>query len=116
MTGYGEGVYRRPSDGRLLRVETRTEADIARHGWEPVCPESGEPLEPAPTPEDAAQVAETWRRLFGLLRDPELEKVALLKLEGHSLEDIAARLGCQPRSVQRQLRLIRHTWQRDGAL
>jgi hypothetical protein len=25
-----------------------------------------------PTPEYAAQVAETWRRLFGLLRDPEL--------------------------------------------
>jgi dTDP-L-rhamnose 4-epimerase len=57
MTGYGEGVYRRPSDGRLLRVETRTEADIARHGWEPVCPETGEPLEPAPTPEDSALLA-----------------------------------------------------------
>ena len=57
MTGYGEGVYRRPSDGRLLRVETRTEADIARHGWEPVCPETGEPLEPAPTPEDSVLLA-----------------------------------------------------------
>src|SRR4029077_10528223 len=43
-----------PSDGRLLRVETRTEEDIARHGWEPVCPDTGEPPGPAPTPEDSA--------------------------------------------------------------
>jgi dTDP-L-rhamnose 4-epimerase len=57
MTGYGEGVYRRPSDGRLLRVGIRTEDDIARHGWEPVCPETGEVLEPAPTPEDSTLLA-----------------------------------------------------------
>jgi DNA-directed RNA polymerase specialized sigma24 family protein len=68
-----------------------------------------------PTPEYAAQVAETWRRLFGLLRDPELEQVALLKMEGHSLGEIAARLGCVPRTVQRQLKLIRHIWEREGA-
>ena len=65
MTGYGEGVYRRPSDGRLLRVETRTEADIARHGWEPVCPETGEPLEPAPTPEDSVLLA---RNVYALTK------------------------------------------------
>ena len=51
MTGYGEGLYRRPSDGRLLRVGLRTEEDIERHGWEPVCPETREPLLPHPTPE-----------------------------------------------------------------
>jgi hypothetical protein len=38
---------------------------------------------PDPTPEYVAQVAETWRELFGQLRDPELEKVALLKMEGY---------------------------------
>jgi dTDP-L-rhamnose 4-epimerase len=65
MTGYGEGVYRRPSDGRLLRVETRTEEDIARHGWEPVCPDTGEPLEPAPTPEDSALLA---RNVYALTK------------------------------------------------
>src|SRR5262249_1442273 len=57
MTGYGEGLSRRPSDGRLLRVGIRTEDDIVRHGWEPTCPETGEPLEPVPTPEDAALLA-----------------------------------------------------------
>lgn len=54
MTQYGEGMYRRPSSGALLRVSVRTEHDIERYGWEPVAPDDGEVLEPAPTPEDAA--------------------------------------------------------------
>jgi len=57
MTGYGEGLYRRPSDGRTLRVDVRSEDDIARHGWEPVDPATGEVLESVPTPEDSALLA-----------------------------------------------------------
>jgi DNA-directed RNA polymerase specialized sigma24 family protein len=80
---------------------------------------AGSPLtrmaSPEPTPEFAATMAETWRRLFGLLRDPELEQVALLKMDGYSLEEIAARLGCVPRTVRRRLQLIRHIWEREGS-
>jgi dTDP-L-rhamnose 4-epimerase len=54
MTGYGEGLYRRPSNGSLLRVAARSEMDVQLHGWEPVCPQTGEALVSAPTPEDAA--------------------------------------------------------------
>jgi dTDP-L-rhamnose 4-epimerase len=57
MTGYGEGVYRRPSDGSLLRIGVRSQSDVDRYGWEPVCPQTGEVLEPVPTPEDAALLA-----------------------------------------------------------
>ncbi|MGH7265250.1 MAG: NAD-dependent epimerase/dehydratase family protein [Candidatus Rokuibacteriota bacterium] len=57
MTAYGEGVYRRPSDGRLVRARARDEAEIQRSGWEPSCPETGESLLPAPTPEDADLLA-----------------------------------------------------------
>lgn len=57
MTSYGEGLYRRPSDGRLLRVNIRTEDDVKAHGWEPVCPDTGEVLEVVPTPEDSAVLA-----------------------------------------------------------
>lgn len=53
MTQYGEGMYRRPSNGALLRVPVRTEQDIERYGWEPAASDDGEVLEPAPTPEDA---------------------------------------------------------------
>jgi len=65
MTGYGEGVYRRPSDGRLLRVDIRREEQIRRDGWEPVCPDTGERLTPAPTPEDAALLA---RNVYALTK------------------------------------------------
>jgi len=47
MTCYGEGLYRRPSDGALLRVSIRDEEQILAHGWEPVCPNTLETLEPA---------------------------------------------------------------------
>jgi dTDP-L-rhamnose 4-epimerase len=52
-TEYGEGLYRRRSDGRLLRVPVRTEEGVRRCGWEPVCPATGETLEPVPIPESA---------------------------------------------------------------
>ena len=57
MTGYGEGVYRRPSDGARMRVRIRTQEDIEKHGWEPACPETGETLVPYPSDEDAALTA-----------------------------------------------------------
>jgi dTDP-L-rhamnose 4-epimerase len=57
MTGYGEGAYRVRPDAPLVRVDIRSEADIQQHGWEPVHPESGEPLTPAPTPESADRMA-----------------------------------------------------------
>ena len=65
MTGYGEGLYRRRSDGRVLRVDIRSEEDITRRGWEPVCPETGAPLEAVPTPEDAALLA---RNVYALTK------------------------------------------------
>jgi len=65
MTGYGEGLYRRPSDGRLLRVGIRSEEDIVRHGWEPACPDTGELLEAMPTPEDAGLLA---RNVYALTK------------------------------------------------
>ncbi len=58
MTGYGEGLYQRISDGRVLRVRIRTAEAIRQLGWEPVCPETGELLEAVPTPEDAALLAQ----------------------------------------------------------
>jgi dTDP-L-rhamnose 4-epimerase len=64
MTAYGEGVYRRPAGG-LLRVGIRTSDQVERWGWEPVCPETGERLEPAPTAEDAALLA---RNVYGLTK------------------------------------------------
>jgi DNA-directed RNA polymerase specialized sigma24 family protein len=66
-----------------------------------------------PTPEMTAQVAEECRRLLGLLDDDELRRVALRKMEGYTVEEIAAELGCVPRTVKRRLQLIRRIWQEE---
>jgi DNA-directed RNA polymerase specialized sigma24 family protein len=63
-----------------------------------------------PTPEFAAEVAEECRRLLRLLGDPVLEAVAVRRMEGDRVEEIAAHLGCAPRSVKRKLALIRDLW------
>jgi DNA-directed RNA polymerase specialized sigma24 family protein len=68
-----------------------------------------------PTPELAAEVAEECRRLLGCLGDRELEAVALWRMEGYSVEEIAQRLGYAPRSVKRKFRLIRTLWEKEAA-
>ena len=67
----------------------------------------------APTPEFAAQFADECRRMLGRLEDTELQAVALWKMEGYTNEEIAARLGCVPRTVERKLRLIRDLWESE---
>jgi DNA-directed RNA polymerase specialized sigma24 family protein len=67
-----------------------------------------------PTPEFAAQVAEELARLLENLEDTELRSVAVWKMEGHDNNDIAAKLGCVTRTVERKLRLIRNIWARQG--
>ncbi len=66
-----------------------------------------------PTPEFAAMVAEEFeRRLLGM-GDDTLRRIALLKLEGYTNEEIGAQLGCVVRTVERKLDVIRKTWQRE---
>jgi DNA-directed RNA polymerase specialized sigma24 family protein len=66
-----------------------------------------------PGPELAAQAAEELRRLLAALGDDELRRAALLKMEGHSVEEIAAAVGRVPRTVKRWLRLVRDTWEQE---
>jgi RNA polymerase sigma factor (sigma-70 family) len=63
-----------------------------------------------PTPDFAAQVAEECRRLLDSLDDAELRLIAVSRMEGYSTEEIAARLGCAPRTVERKLQRIRGLW------
>jgi DNA-directed RNA polymerase specialized sigma24 family protein len=63
-----------------------------------------------PTPEFAAQTAEEYCRLLGLLGDAELRSIAVLKMEGYSNAEIASRVGCAVPTIERRLRLIRKTW------
>ena len=68
-----------------------------------------------PTPAFAAQVDEECRRLLARLGDSELEAVAVWRMEGFGVDEIAAKLGCAPRSIKRKLALIRTIWEREAA-
>jgi DNA-directed RNA polymerase specialized sigma24 family protein len=70
---------------------------------------------PAPEPEFAVAMAEQCHRLIDGLGDETLRRVALLKLESYTTDEIAARLGCAPRTVANKLKLIRLRWERKGA-
>jgi DNA-directed RNA polymerase specialized sigma24 family protein len=52
-------------------------------------------------------------RELGNLGDRELQSVALLRMEGCSVEEVAAKLGRAPRSVKRKLALIRTVWEKE---
>jgi DNA-directed RNA polymerase specialized sigma24 family protein len=68
-----------------------------------------------PDPGLAAEMAEECDRLLAALGDPDLKKVALLRMDGHSVEEVAAAVGCALRSVKRKLHLIRSIWAREAS-
>jgi len=63
-----------------------------------------------PTPAFAVEVTEQFERLMDSLNDDVLRRIALLKLEGYSNEEIADALQCGLRTVERRLRVIRTLW------
>ena len=67
-----------------------------------------------PSPEEAAELAEGYRRLLGLLDDERLRQIAHWKLEGYSNAEIADKLGRSVFTVEKKLQLIRATWARRG--
>jgi RNA polymerase sigma factor (sigma-70 family) len=72
-------------------------------------------LSQEPTPEFAAEAADECHRLLSLLGDLELESVALLRMEGYTVEEIAQKLGVAMRSIHRKLRTIRGRWEKEIA-
>jgi RNA polymerase sigma factor (sigma-70 family) len=99
---------------RLLAVMAiRKAIDVQRRGGAREL--SGEPnlerlLSDEPPPELAAEMADQYQLLLGRLDDAELRSIALWKVEGHTNEEIAERLGCVERTVERKLRRIRILW------
>ena len=69
-----------------------------------------------PTPEFAAEMSDQLERLLAKLDstgDPDLRRIALLKLEGYRTGEIAERIGCVARTVERKSRLIAQLWGKD---
>lgn len=63
-----------------------------------------------PTAEFVVLMAEACEQLLDRLDDPILRRVAVWRMEGYSIEEIADKLQCVPRTVGRKLNLIRRKW------
>lgn len=70
----------------------------------------GEFAKADPSPESVARLNEQLAELFAGLPDDTLREVARLRLEGHSVEEIAKELTCTKRTVIRKLNRIREKW------
>jgi DNA-directed RNA polymerase specialized sigma24 family protein len=72
-----------------------------------------EALSHEPSPAVAAEMAETCRWLLHRLDDDELRSVAVWKMEGWSVAEMAEHLGYSPRTIKRMSQLIRKVWEQE---
>jgi DNA-directed RNA polymerase specialized sigma24 family protein len=66
----------------------------------------------APSPAFAAMMAEELRCLLEFLDDGDFRAIALGKMEGYSNDELAERLDCSVRTIERRLGLIREKLKR----
>jgi RNA polymerase sigma factor (sigma-70 family) len=102
---------------RESRQPTAARGATAAAGDTDALRQRGTPMELSarePTPEFAVQVAEEYARLLGSLEEGPFRQLAALKMEGFTNEEIAARLDCSLRTVERRLGMIRRRWQEQG--
>ena len=66
-----------------------------------------------PTPDFVVAVEEQYRRLLGMLRNDQLREIAILRIEGYNVAEIAQKLAIGTRAVERKLQLIRAKWKRE---
>jgi len=63
-----------------------------------------------PTPDFVAQMMDETEHLLSKLDDERLRRIAVMKLDGLTNDEIAERLQCATRTVQRKMDLIRDQW------
>lgn len=61
-------------------------------------------------PDELAAFAESHDRLMRALPDDRLREIAVLRLEGYEVKEIAEKFGLSDRSIKRKLALIRDDW------
>ena len=96
----------RRHEQRVKRGGRLAQANIAGEGVD----EFAELISHEPTPAFAAQISESLQHLLNRLAEPELREIAILKMEGCYIEEIASRLGCTDRTIKRKLQRIRTLW------
>lgn len=67
------------------------------------------------SPELSVELAEATEALFERLDDDQLREIAVMRMEGYRVEEIATELNVSKRAVERRLQLIRKIWTEAGA-
>jgi DNA-directed RNA polymerase specialized sigma24 family protein len=66
-----------------------------------------------PDPRWTYETAEECQELLDRLSDTLLRAIALWRIEGFTTEEIAVKLGCASRTVERKMQLIRRLWRAE---
>ena len=98
------------------RLENRQKrgGPIAADGEPPTAVDYEELASSLHAPDFLVQVAEECDRLLSALGDEELKSIARWKTDGFTNQEIAARLGCVLRTVERKIKVIRQHWSAEA--
>ena len=101
-------IDKRRHDGRQRRG-----GDAQIHSLDGDADRIVEAIGDEPSPEMVLMVKESVELFFSRLRVGHLQELAVAKLEGYSNRELAQRLGCSERTIERRLHLIRETFQQE---
>lgn len=69
----------------------------------------------ADSPDIHTELAEACDGLLGQLADDQLRQIAIMRMDGFLVDEIAGKLALSKRAVERRLQLIRRTWAEAAA-
>jgi DNA-directed RNA polymerase specialized sigma24 family protein len=98
---------------RRKRGGGRVLGESALVGGEQTADGLAEFCEREPSPEDVVLFTDDLERRLNRLNDATLKNIAVRKLEGYGVQEIAAQVGASTRTVERKLRLIRAIWEEE---
>jgi DNA-directed RNA polymerase specialized sigma24 family protein len=93
--------------GMAARERLQSDLDASGfHTFKEICNDE-------PTPESICTLQDETTRLLDLLPSSDLQQIAIDRIEGFTVEEIAHRLSLTPRSIERKLQLIRNRWSKE---
>jgi len=91
--------------------KVRGEAELADHAEDNEM--MAQLIDSKPTPELAVQISDECDRLLGRLKEDDLRSIALLLVEGYTVDEIAMNLDRSPRTIARKIAQIRDIWSEE---
>lgn len=112
----GTGKGSRSPAGGPSNAPSEESSDSPSGSARPIAAPLSELISREPTPEFAAQLSDQLQYLLKLLNslgDPDLQRIALLKMDGCGTAEIAEQLGCARRTVERKMQIIMKAWEKE---